>query len=809
MNTLQLIRKTFQNWQNKDNQNSTPSDSSKQSNFSHHGGENKPSIFQWICKIHSPAMILLSVTTFTGLISYRFYNQPELAVGTISPTRIIAPGDGDFVDIVTTEELRKKTRSGLLPMLKQDVSLTLKVQTRIDNKLEQIDNIRSLINNITFVNTNILSSSAQKYLHSLSPSQWQKILLQIKTPSSLFVQESLSVTENEILKALLTYEKSVNARDFENLLNQLQKNRDIYQSFSTQLDELKIGNLEDEEKKILWNLDEKTWQQTKKEISQTVRQILALGISTGLSEDIKLKATEIHLENKISPRIKNIAVNLIFNNLESNLIIDEEETKARAEKAAQAIQPIVVTITKGEVIVDAGEKITQEDFVLLDNFGLSRRSVNWQGIAGSGIFVSVSLITFMAIANKVKGQLRRRDQVLLWLLSISVPIISIFDIGYNSLPAVGFLVSSFYGPTVAVSNLIIVTGLTLFQMEMMGWEYVISSFAGGLLASFMASRLHSREELALLGVGVGLTQGSVYFIIYLIGSAGAGTLWYGILPGAIWHGTVGLTYSILALGISPYLERFFDLITPIRLAELSNPNRPLLKRLATEAPGTFQHTMFVASLAEAAARQLHCNVELVRAGTLYHDIGKMHDPLGFIENQMGGSNKHDMINNPYESAEIIKKHVSEGILMAKKCGLPQAIQDFIPQHQGTLLISYFYYQAKTRAEGEGKNIHDIDETLFSYDGPIPQCRETGIVMLADGCEAALRSLKDATPDQAMAMVNKIFKARWRDHQLDECGIKYEELPIIAEVFVNVWQQFNHQRIAYPKGALEMRSSSNN
>lgn len=461
------------------------------------------------------------------------------------------------------------------------------------------------------------------------------------------------------------------------------------------------------------------------------------------------------------------------------------------------------------MIVDAGEKITQEDFVLLDNFGLSRRSINWTGIAGTVIIISISLVGFMTITNQVKGRLRRRDQFLLWLLSLSVPIISIFDVGYNSLPALGFLVSSFYGPTVAVTNLIIMTGLTLFQMEMMGWEYIISSFAGGLLASFMASRLHSREELALLGAGVGLTQGSVYFIIYLIGSTGAGTLWYAILPAAIWHGTVGLTYSVLALGISPYLERFFDLITPIRLAELSNPNRPLLKRLATEAPGTFQHTMFVASLAEAAARKLHCNVELVRAGTLYHDIGKMHDPLGFIENQMGGPNKHDMINNPYKSAEIIKKHVSEGIIMAKKCGLPQAIQDFIPQHQGTLLISYFYYQAKTQVEGEGKDIHNIDETLFSYDGPIPQSRETGIVMLADGCEAALRSLKEATPDQAMAMVNKIFKARWRDHQLDESGIKYEELPVIAEVFVNIWQQFNHQRITYPKGALEMRSSSNN
>ncbi|WP_373481230.1 HD family phosphohydrolase [Geminocystis sp.] len=801
MNTLELIRKTFQNWQHKDNHHHILS------NSSHHSHKDKSILFQWICKIHSPAIILLSVTTLTGLISYRFYNQPELAVGTISPTKIIAPRDGDFIDNYTTEELRKKTRSGLLPMLKQDVSLTLKTQTKIDNKLEQIDNIRSLVNKITFVNSNILSSSSQKSLHSLSTSQWQKILVKLKT-SSITVDESLSLTENNIVKELLTYQKLVNAKDFENLLNQLEKNRDIYQSFSTQINELKIGNIEDEEKRLLWNIDNKTWQQAKKEISQTVRQMLALGISTGLPEDIKLKATEIHLENKISPPIKNIAVNLIIHNLESNLIIDEEETKTRAEKAALAIQPVVVTISQGEVIVDVGEKITQGDFVLLDNFGLSRRSVNFNGIVVSGILVSISLITFITITHKVKGRLRRRDQVLLFLLSISTPIINIFDVGYNSLPAVGFLVSSFYGPTVAVSNLIIMTGLTLFQTEAIGWEYVISSFAGGLLASLMASRLHSREELALLGAGVGFTQGSAYFIIHLIGSATLGTVWYAILPSAIWHGTVGFTYSVLALGISPYLERFFDLITPIRLAELSNTNRPLLKRLATEAPGTFQHTMFVASLAEAAARHLHCNVELVRAGTLYHDIGKMHDPLGFIENQMGGPNKHDMISNPYESAEIIKKHVSEGIVMAKKCGLPQAIQDFIPQHQGTLLISYFYYQAKTQAEGEGKNIHDIDDTLFSYDGPIPQSRETGIVMLADGCEAALRSLKDATPDQAMAMVNKIFKARWRDHQLDDCGIKYEELPIIAEVFVNVWQQFNHQRIAYPKGALEMRSSNN-
>jgi len=272
-----------------------------------------------------------------------------------------------------------------------------------------------------------------------------------------------------------------------------------------------------------------------------------------------------------------------------------------------------------------------------------------------------------------------------------------------------------------------------------------------------------------------------------------------VLPAAAVFGLAGLAWCIVALGLSPYLERLFDVVTPIRLAELSNPNRPLLKRLATEAPGTFQHTLFVASLAEAAARELHCNVELVRAGTLYHDIGKMHDPLGFIENQMGGPNKHDEINNPWQSAEIIKKHVSEGLAIARRYNIPEAIQDFIPEHQGTILISYFYFQAKQRAQGEGIV---VDEPQFRYIGPIPQSRETGIVMLADACEAALRSLKDATPETALSMVKKIFRARWQDHQLDESGLRWEELPTIAEVFVRVWQQYNHQRIAYPKAALE-------
>ena len=184
----------------------------------------------------------------------------------------------------------------------------------------------------------------------------------------------------------------------------------------------------------------------------------------------------------------------------------------------------------------------------------------------------------------------------------------------------------------------------------------------------------------------------------------------------------------------------------------------------------------------------------------------MHDPLGFIENQMGGPNKHDEIDDPWVSAEIIRKHVTEGISRWRKNTVcPRQFAILFPEHQGTLLIAYFYYQAKQKAEEEGTMVSEDD---FRYIGPVPQSRETGILMLADGCEAALRSMRDATPKQAIATLHKIFKSRWQDRQLVDSGLNYDELPIIAEVFVRVWQQFNHKRIVYPKAALDLAARNN-
>jgi hypothetical protein len=394
--------------------------------------------------------------------------------------------------------------------------------------------------------------------------------------------------------------------------------------------------------------------------------------------------------------------------------------------------------------------------------------------------------------------LRQKDYLLLTALVISSAGLNVFGAAAYGLPAVGLLAGSFYGPLLGGTLVGLIAVLLPLGASVSGVSFAAGA-VGALVCSVLAGRMRSREELALLGGGVGLTQGFGYLVLTLIVSPVSISAWSGILAGAALQGAYGVISSIAALGLSPYLEHVFDLVTPIRLAELANPNRPMLKRLASEAPGTFQHTLFVSSLAEAAAQALGCNVELVRAGTLYHDIGKMHDPLGFIENQMGGPNKHDELNDPWLSATIIKKHVTQGLVMARKCRLPKAIQAFIPEHQGTMLISYFYHQAKEMAATDPTIT--VKEEDFRYDGPIPQSPETGIVMLADSCEAALRSLTDATPDEALAMVNRILRARWKDDQLAESGLTREHMNVIADIFVRVWQQYNHKRIAYPKAAL--------
>ncbi|MEA5583376.1 HD family phosphohydrolase [Nodularia harveyana UHCC-0300] len=546
----------------------------------------------------------------------------------------------------------------------------------------------------------------------------------------------------------------------------------------------------------LLKLSDKEWVKAKTGVQQSADRMLAQGIPEGLPLSILQNAVSLQVQEFVPKNAEPLATKLLLAVLQPNLKNDEEKTKQQIQQASDRVAPVMVEVREGDVIVTKGEGITKWHFDVLEHYQLISQNNNWLQLTKLACIVTIGIGVFVLVKRQIKCKLRQRDYLLILLLTLSIPGVLAFGLPYTTWSAVGLLLGSFYAPALGAT----VVGLLLLILPTTVEISLISLLAGGaagILGSSMAQKLRSREELALLGVAIAVTQGGIYLIIKFLIGAGFGGGWYIVLQESGLFALSGLVWSIIALGLSPYLEKVFDLVTPIRLAELANPNRPLLKRLATETPGTFQHTLLVATLAEAAAKKLGCNVELVRAGTLYHDIGKMHDPLGFIENQMGGPNKHETeIKDPWKSAAIIKKHVTQGLVMAQRHLLPTAIQAFIPEHQGTMLIAYFYHQAQQMSQEDPSLV--VDDADFRYDGPTPQSRETAIVMLADSCEAALRSLKDATPEQALTMLNNILRAKWQDNQMVDSGLTRQEMSEISQIFVDVWQQFHHKRIAYPK-----------
>ena len=755
----------------------------------------------------------MSVVCLTGAMGHKFYNQPKLKVGTIAPQTITIPRTGLIEDEEQTNEKRLAASQNFLPALMVDVSANKKISQHLQKLLSQLNDFYSLASPLPFVNISILSSASQTYLRSCDEENWEILRIVLKQkpgkilgkhsylrelPAKLKNNTNNSQKFNQVFAEIKSYSLNKSARDLSLLLSEISTARQRYALAQAQISKIAIKKQQPifYEKNFL-EIAGDDWKKTQVAIRQIKERILAQGIPPGLPEKMLLDVIRLNVQASVPKEGQKIAVIILQEILQPNLRKDEIKTKIQAKQAAAEVEPVIITVKKGDVIVYKGQTITQWQFTVLEHYCLSRREIHWQGLGYLTCTVIVGVCIFILVQRQVKRKLRQRDCLLFLLLTLSIPLALTFDITHASWSGVGLLLGSFYGSTLGIT----VMGLLLLILPIgseVSWIALISGTAGGTLGSLVSKRLHSREELALLGIAIAITQGGVYLIIQLLtGSIILSPNFYMILREALLFGLSGLVWSVVALGLSPYLEKIFDLVTPIRLAELANPNRSLLQQLATKTPGTFQHTLFVATLAEAAAKKLKCNVELVRAGTLYHDVGKMHDPEAFIENQIGRPNKHDtQIKDPWKSAEIIKQHVNKGLAMARKHSLPTAIQSFIPEHQGTMQIAYFYYQAQEITKGDSKRtVHEND---FRYDGPIPQSRETGIVMLADSCEAALRSLKDATPEKALVMVNNILLARWKDKQLVDSGLTREEIAEIANIFVKVWQQFHHKRIAYPK-----------
>ena len=600
-------------------------------------------------RFRQSAMLLVAVPLLTSGLGYRFYHQPKLDVDTVAPQTIVAPASASVEDVETTEKKRLEARSGVFPAVRIDLEANQQMQQLLQQHLERGNSIREALGAFPFAKTSVLSTSTQIYLRQAPETEWRMLQQGARSstanPTTRF---QLSPDQQQAGDQLQAYRKATSPPALAQLLETIAAARRRYPVALAALAAQPSGGALLYSASFL-NLSAADWQATQSELKPTLDRLLTQGIYPGLSATQLNQAIALQVNASMPVAAQPLAVQLLSTILSPNLIKDPDRTKLLAEQAAQAIEPTLMTIQEGEIIVRAGEPITQADFVLLDHFNLSQRSIDWLGLLSFSGLIAVAIGVFRLINRRTKPQLRRRDYVLILLLSLSASVVVAVSKTFTGLPAIGLLLGSFYGSAIGGTVMGLLTFLLPIGTEA-SWRYLLPSAAGGLLGSLMAGQWRvfkresprTREDLASLGVLMGLAQG----VTYLMVNTAIVSLWYTALGGAALSALSGIVWSIVAIGISPYLERLFDLVTPIRLAELANPNRPLLKRLAQEAPGTFQHTQFVSTLAEAAARSLGDNVELVRAGTLHHDIGKLHDPLAFIENQMGGPNKHDAINNP-------------------------------------------------------------------------------------------------------------------------------------------------------------------
>ncbi len=560
-------------------------------------GENRPT-WQWT-KERPSIVLVLAVVSLTGVMGQSFYNQPKLAVGKTSPKTIRAPADANIEDAKSTEEERDKARTGARPVLAIDREATEKIEQDLERSLEQGDEMRQIVGRFPFLANWLLSTKTQLYLRRAEEWEWRSILATVENgelaPGAL--PDTLRPPANQVLEGnirrwdefqqqaiaeLRQYRQRNNPQKFAELIKTLQQARQRYAKAIEALSRKSNAEPVNFDATLL-DLPDQTWWDIGEAVRQVARQMLTQGISPGLPKSIQREAIAVQLTNDLPPPAARLATQLLLAVLQPNLTQDPEQTKLQAEQAVKAVKPVMVTVRQGEVIVRQGEEITQSDFVLLDYFQLSKRGFNWEGLIGFGGIVSGAIGIFCLVARRYHPRLRQRDHLLILLLALSTPLIASLGIPYTSLPATGLLVGSFYGSAVGVTVVGLLTALLPISLEI-GWPQLLASTVGGLLGAALAGRLRSREELALLGGAVGLSKGIVYLISTLILSAAAGSVWYTILGAAALHGLAGLAWSIVALGLSPYLEHLFDLVTPVRLAELSNPNRPMLKRLVSEAP---------------------------------------------------------------------------------------------------------------------------------------------------------------------------------------------------------------------------------
>lgn len=486
----------------------------------------------------------------------------------------------------------------------------------------------------------------------------------------------------------------------------------------------------------------------------------------------------------------------------ANLIYDEEITRLKKQQELDNISLTYGLIRAGDKVISKGEIVNDYKFKVIES--LKRESEAMLGlgtnsyliIAGQVLLVlAAMMVLFLFLFHfRIEILLSSKKTIFILLLTVlfvslagltaRTGVIHLFVIPFALLP---IIIRTFYDSRLAIF-IHVVTIILIGFIAPNGFEFVFMQFIAGIVAIFAMHSARKRSQLFWSAAIVFVTYSFIYFALSLIHESDLSKInWMNF----VWLGANGLLI-LTSYPLIYVFEKIFGFLSDLTLLELSDTNSPLLRELASKAPGTFQHSMQVANLAEEAIYKIGGNPLLVRTGALYHDIGKMNMAPFFIENQSPDFNPHDKLDFE-ESAELIISHVSEGVLLAKKYKLPETIIEFIQSHHGTTTVQYFYRSFLKHFPEE-----EADISRFTYHGPIPHSKETAVLMMADSVEAASRSLKEYSERIIGDLVDGIISYQQKEGQFEDSDITFKELTMVKEVFREKLRNIYHSRIEYPK-----------
>ncbi|MFY4774885.1 HD family phosphohydrolase [Metabacillus sp. RGM 3146] len=487
-----------------------------------------------------------------------------------------------------------------------------------------------------------------------------------------------------------------------------------------------------------------------------------------------------------------------------NYIFDREATEEKRKQAADSIKE--VQIKQGQILVEENQLVTNEVYSKLKLAGLLNKDFSYKPFIGLGLFILLVIgVLFYYFERPEKPFEKKNDSLFLYTLIFAITlgimkILSLFQqvdlsyIGYIVPVAMGtMLIKLLLNERLAILTSIILSicGSIIFNEGITGafnFSIGIYYLAGCMAGILFLGKHNLRSRILQAGLFVALINLMMITSLLLIQNGTQSNFEIGSY--VIMALVSGVAASVLTIGLQPFFETGFGLLSTMKLIELSSPNHPLLRKILTETPGTYHHSVMVANLSESACEAIGANGLLARVGSYYHDIGKTKRPHYFIENQMKLENPHDKLS-PQLSKNVIIAHAVDGAEMLRKHKMPREFVDIAEQHHGTTLLKYFYYKAKERGD-------EVLEGEFRYPGPKPQTKEIGVISIADSVEAAVRSMANPTPDRIEKIVRGIISDRLQDGQLNECDLTLKELDVVAKSFCESLKGIFHSRIEYPE-----------